>query len=151
MPVFSTTITTEIEIDAAPREVWDVLADRESSGDWNPVMRECSGRVEVGQRLTNRMYPSDGKPVTFRPVVTVADPGRELRWLGRFVLPKVFDGEHSFVLTELPGQRTRLTQAETFSGLLVPFVGGMIKKTAHDFDLQNRALKAHLEKQVSKP
>ncbi len=31
---------------------------------------------------------------TFRPTVLVAEPNRELRWLGRLFMPGPFDGEH---------------------------------------------------------
>ena len=34
--------------------------------------------------------------MTFKPTVLVAEGPKELRWLGRLLLPGMFDGEHSF-------------------------------------------------------
>jgi hypothetical protein len=56
----------------------------------------------------------------FNPVVTAANPGREFSWLGRLGVRGIFDGAHSFVLQDLGGGRTLVTQSETFRGLLVP-------------------------------
>lgn len=36
--------------------------------------------------------------MTFHPVVLVAVQERELRWLGRLLIPGLFDGEHTFQL-----------------------------------------------------
>ncbi|MGY5137094.1 hypothetical protein ACWGJW_32690 [Streptomyces nigrescens] len=90
------------------------------------------------------MFPAQGRPMTFRPRVLIADPGVELRWLGRFLLPGVFDGEHRFVLSQKGGV-TRVTQSEQFSGLLIPLLGKTIDATTDNFRLLNEALKVRLE------
>jgi hypothetical protein len=61
-----------------------------------PFVRRGEGEVKVGARLHVTIQPSARKGMSFRPTVLVADPERELRWLGRFLLPGLFDGEHSF-------------------------------------------------------
>ena len=40
--------------------------------------------------------------MTFKPTVLAVHPERELRWLGRFILPGLFDGEHSFRIESRP-------------------------------------------------
>ena len=45
--------------------------------------------------------------MTMHPTVPVAEPGRELRWLGRLGLPGVFDGEHRFEIHETEPGRGR--------------------------------------------
>ncbi len=138
-------ITTSIEIDAAPDQVWAVLADLDHYPQWNPFITEASGELRAGGRLRLRMSPAQGKGMTFKPRVLVADPGRELRWIGRLVMPGIFDGEHRFVLTALPDGRTQLEHGERFSGVLVAFVGTMIENTDADFVRLNKALKQHAE------
>ncbi|MFC6015817.1 SRPBCC family protein [Plantactinospora solaniradicis] len=137
-------ISTQIDIDATPVEVWAVLVDFSRYPDWNPFIREASGRVQVGEILTLRMFPIDGRPMTFTPQVLVAEAGVELRWLGKFAIPGVFNGEHRFVLTPHEGG-TRLVHSEKFTGLLVPFLGKMIESTAESFRLLNTALKNQVE------
>ena len=59
--------------------------------------------------------------MVFKPVVIKVIPEVEFRWLGRFLLPGLFDGEHIFELIPIAEQKTRLVHREKFSGLLVPF------------------------------
>jgi hypothetical protein len=82
--------------------------------------------------------------MTFRPTVLAAQPGELLRWLGRLIVPGIFDGTHQFTLEDLGG-RTRLTQSETFRGLLVPFSGSTMTRTEAGFDALNLALKDRAE------
>src|SRR5438067_346172 len=110
---------TEIEIDAAADRVWDVLTDFASYPEWNPFIVAAAGRPATGERLTLRMQPPGGRAMTFRPVVREAQPCRRLRWLGRFLLPGLFDGEHVFSVEPLAEGRVRLVQEERFRGLLV--------------------------------
>ena len=69
-------ITSVIDIDATPQEVWDVLTDFASYGEWS-TFTAAEGTAHVGSRLTMRM-----PGMTFRPTVTVATPGQQLRWEG---------------------------------------------------------------------
>lgn len=138
-------IITRVDIEAVPERVWGALTSFDYYPDWNPFIRQASGRLQVGETLTLRMFPSQGKPMTFRPTVLAVDPQRELRWIGRLVLPGVFDGEHSFKLSPIEGGATRLVQAERFSGALVPFVRAVVERTVNDFDRLNRALKNYVE------
>jgi hypothetical protein len=89
-------IHTEIEINAPAKTVWRALTDFAAYPEWNPFVRSGEGEVKVGARLHVTIQPSGRKGMSFRPTVLVADPERELRWLGRFWLPGLFDGEHSF-------------------------------------------------------
>jgi hypothetical protein len=137
-------ITTTVDIDAAPERVWSALTTFDDYPEWNPFIREASGRLAVGETLTLRMYPAHGKPMTFRPRVLVVESCRELKWIGRLMIPGVFDGEHRFALGQI-GQGTRLVQSERFSGALVPFVNSIVQRTEHDFTRLNEALKKHVE------
>ncbi|MEW9549504.1 SRPBCC family protein [Nonomuraea sp. NPDC050783] len=140
-------ITSSIDIAASPEQVWDVLVDFAGYSTWNPFIREGAGQAVVGETLVLKMYPENGKPMTFRPRVLEAERGRTLKWLGRFVLPGLFDGAHSFVLTATP-QGTHLVQSEAFKGLLVPFLGSMIEGTSRNFARLNEALKQEVEQRA---
>ncbi|WP_166350416.1 SRPBCC domain-containing protein [Phytoactinopolyspora limicola] len=138
-------IHTEIEIDATPDEVWEVLTDLDDYPAWNPFIVSAEGAVEVGERLVNELLMSHGNStMTIKPTITVADPGREFRWLGRFVVPGIIDGEHYFVLEPTPDGGTRMIHGEKFTGILVPFAGSALDVT-DNFVAMNEALKARVE------
>jgi hypothetical protein len=138
-------IETAIEIAAPPSAVWDVLVDFAAYPDWNPFIRLLQGEATVGARLEVTVQPPGGKPMTFRPTVLVAEPASELRWLGRVLMPGLFDGEHGFRLEPTAGG-CRLHHGETFSGLLVPLFSRMLDGTAQGFGALNQALKERVER-----
>jgi hypothetical protein len=126
-------IATAIDIDAPADAIWRVLVDFPAYPEWNPFIRRIAGEAKVGARLEVTAQPANRKPMTFRPTVRVADPDRELRWLGRVLLPGIFDGG------------CRLRHEETFGGLLVPAFGAMLDDTARSFAELNAALKRRVE------
>jgi hypothetical protein len=137
---------SEIEIQASPERVWEVLTNLAAYRDWNPFIVHAAGRPVVGDRLELRMRLPGRRPTTFRPVVLAADPARQLRWLGRLLVPGLFDGEHAFTIEPLGPGRVRLTQRERFRGLLArPILALIAGPTEQGFDRMNQALKARAE------
>lgn len=138
-------ISSSVYIRDSVDRVWAVLTDFERFHEWNPFLVEAAGRAEPGARLTLRLrLPGAGREMVFRPTVLESEPGRLLRWRGRFGVPGVFDGVHSFELTPLDGG-TRVVQTERFSGLLVPFSGSVINPSEQGFQQLTDALKARVE------
>src|SRR5215210_8203620 len=113
---------TGIEIDAPAKRVWELLTDFASYPQWNPFIRQISGRLAPGERLQARLEPPGGRAMTFKPKVLTVEPNRELRWLGHLLVPGVFDGEHSFTIDPLEENRVPLDQREALKGLLVPLL-----------------------------
>lgn len=141
-------LRTEIHIDAPPETVWQVLTDFSRYPDWNPFMPRAEGTVREGETIAVRIEPPGGRGMTFRPTLQRVTPNRELRWLGRLLLPKIFDGEHIFELHPEDGG-TRFVQRENFGGLLVPLLWrSMEASTRRGFEAMNQALKARAEKAV---
>jgi hypothetical protein len=139
-------IVSAIEINAPPSRVWNVLTDFAHFPEWNPFVRYIEGEPRQGERLRVTIAPPGGRQMTFTPTILAADTTQELRWLGRFLLPGLFDGEHYFKLEALPPGRSRLVHGERFSGLLVPFVRKSLEKsTRAGFEAMNRALKERVE------
>jgi hypothetical protein len=146
----SRTLQADIEIQGAAEQVWDALTDFAAYRDWNPFIVEASGTALPGQRLELRMRLPGRRPMTFRPEVLEADPGRRLRWLGRLLLPRLFDGEHSFTIEPAGPDRVRVTQHEEFRGLLAPLLLARIgEPTLAGFRQMNQALKARVERRTS--
>jgi hypothetical protein len=140
-------ILSEIEIGATASRVWSILTDFAAYPSWNPFIRSISGDVEAGRRLAVSIQPDGGRAMTFRPTVLVAEPNSELRWVGRILFPGIFDGEHFFKITASESGRIRLTQGETFSGVLVGLAKASLDRgTKAGFDAMNHALKERAEK-----
>ncbi len=140
----------EVEIDAPPERVWAVVTDFAAYPEWNPFIRSISGEIHEGAKLEVRIEPPGARAMTFRPTVRTVETSRELRWLGRLLLPGVFDGEHSLRVEPLNGGRSRFVQSESFRGLLVGLFKGTLAKTETGFEQMNTALKARVE-QASAP
>jgi hypothetical protein len=140
-------ITTQIEIEATPETVWSILLDFPSYPEWNPFVRSITGVAKVGDRLAILVQPEGGKGMTFRPTVLTVIPNQELRWLGRLLLPGIFDGEHYFKISRLAPRRVKFVHGERFSGVLVPFVKSRLDGgTKTGFLAANQALKARAER-----
>ena len=136
---------TEIEIDATPEKVWAVLTDLPAYPDWNPLITSSTGDLVEGGRLVNRLEPPGGRAMTFKPTITEVDHQRVLEWLGRLVVPGLFDGRHRFELVP-NGDGTRLIHTEHFRGMLVPLLKGTLERhTLPGFEAMNSALKDRAE------
>ena len=138
-------VDTSIDIDAPPERVWAILMDFESYPGWNPVITSIAGDRRVGGKLTVRLSPPGGKGMTLKPTVQVFEEGTELTWLGRLIMPGIFDARHTLRVEPREGG-SRFIQREEFtgiiSGLLMRFFG---EDTEPGFHLMNEALKERAE------
>ena len=138
-------IETSVEIEALPKKVWSILTDFAEMATWNPFIRSISGALAPGSRLAVHIAPPGKSGMRFKPTILAVNSERELRWLGRLLLPGIFDGEHYFLLEPIGSDKTRLTQGEKFSGILVGAFGGILSATEDGFDAMNVALKQRAE------
>jgi len=136
---------SEREIEAPPEVVWRVLTDFAGYPEWNPFIVRIAGDLAVGQVLDLTIQPPGRRAMTFRPKVLRCEPDSEFRWLGHFLVPGLFDGEHAHLLEAIEAGRTRYSQSEAFRGLLVPLTGSLLAATQQGFDAMNTALKARAE------
>ena len=139
-------LRTEIEIEAAPAAVWDVLTHFASYPEWNPFIVRAKGELRASERLELTMsLPDSNREHVVRPRLLLCDAPRELRWLGHLWVKGLFDGEHFFRLHESDPGRTRLIHGEDVSGLLVRFALGTIAEVTRGFVYMNQALKRRVE------
>ena len=135
-------IKTKIEIASTPEQVWSILIDFIAYPQWNPFIRSINGVAKTGERLKVFVQPTGSKGMTFRPTVLVALPNQELRWLGHFLLPGIFDGELYFQIEPIAQNRVRFIQGEKFSGILVGLTKAKLEgETKSGFIAMNQALK----------
>jgi len=135
-------LSTEIEFDGTPQEVWTTLTDLQAYPQWNPFIQKVDGELSVGAKLDVRLQPVAERGITMHPTVLAAEPGRELRWIGHLMIPGIFDGEHRFLIEEAGPNRVRFTQSERFGGILVPLLWKKLRDggTAKGFRAMNQAI-----------
>ncbi|MFC2124899.1 SRPBCC family protein [Bacteroidota bacterium] len=138
-------IREEIIINASTEEVWSVLTDLKSWKDWNPFIINSEGEAIEGNQIINSMKNGE-KVYVFKPEVLKVIENREFTWLGRLVMPGVFDGRHSYYLEEMDSGQVKLVQHETFSGILSGmFLHKIGEETSANFKAMNEALKQRAE------
>lgn len=139
-------IHTSIDINAPLERVWRILSNTQDYPQWNPFIREVTGKLAVGQQLVVNIHPPGSHSMRFKPRVLVLEPQQELRWLGKLLFSGIFDGEHYFKLQALNAQQTRFLHGESFKGLLIPLLKKSLEKdTKAGFAAMNAALKARAE------
>jgi hypothetical protein len=136
---------TEINIDATPEVVWQVLTDLEEYADWNPFITSSVGTPVVGETLVNRMEPPGGMAITLKPQVTVVEEGKTFEWLGKIGFSGMFDGRHRFEIEPSP-TGTKFVQREALDGILVRVLRKSVDtSTKSGFEEMNTALKNRAE------
>lgn len=143
-------VSTEIEINAPADAVWRELINFAAYPAWNPFIQFIDGDLSKGGRLSILVCPPNSKGMRFKPVVRELEENKKIVWLGSFLFPGVFDGEHSFELMPINENKTRFIHNEKFSGLLTPlFWSKLDKDTRQGFVNMNQALKARCEYDVT--
>lgn len=140
-------IYTEIDINAPKEVVWDILADNDTYGDWNPYHVSVVGDLREGESLAVKIVKPNGNTVEIEPHVIKLVPMEELTWGGG--IKGIFFGEHVFALSTTKSGQTRLIQRESFSGLAIPFAE--LDAIEAGYSQMNLALKRRAEAIVNKP
>jgi len=144
------TTSAEIVIDAPKEAVWRVVTDVNSYSEWNPLIPSAQGEPAVGASIEMLICPPGLMRRRARVEVLALIPEREFRWLGRWGFPRILDGDHSFLVEALDAGRTRVTQTETFSGVLAgPLAAILVPRMRQGFEAMNHALKARCERRSS--
>jgi len=138
-------LCTEIDIQASPEKVWQVLTNLEKYPEWNPFIHHAIGSAKVGEKV-DITFRSSLKDMTLHCTVIKAEPNKELCWEYHVILPGLFRGEHSFIIETAGPKKVHFIDREIFNGLLVPFLAKDIDTNSkRDFEKMDKALKARAE------
>jgi hypothetical protein len=136
---------TDIEIQASPEKVWQILTDLDKWPDWNPFITRAIGKAQLGEKV-DITAGSGPKAMVLHCTVTNAEPNRELAWKYHVGLPMLFQGEHSMSIEPLGENRVRFVDREVCNGLLVPLQAKNIDTNSkRGFEAMDQALKARAE------
>jgi hypothetical protein len=139
-------ITAEIEIRAPAALVWQILSDFGGYASWNPLIPRVRGAPapETAIELSVRLPGAPAVPL--RAVLATVDPPRELRWVGNLWSPRIFQGDHQFLLCPSQNGTVRFVQRELLRGALTVLLRTELGVRFHlGFDAMNRALKQAAE------
>ena len=138
-------LRTEIEIQATPDKVWQVLTSLDKYPEWNPFIHHAIGKAKIGEKV-DITFKSGAKEMTLHCTVVKVEPNKELRWKYHVALPILFSGEHSFIIEQIEGNKIRFIDREIFNGLLVSSQAKDIDTNSKQgFEAMDRALKAKAE------
>jgi hypothetical protein len=138
-------LRTEIEIQATPEKVWQVLTGLDQYPEWNPFIHHAIGKARVGEKV-DITFKSGSKEMTLHCTIVKVEPNRELRWKYHVALPFLFSGEHGFIIEPVEGNMVRFINREIFNGLLVSSQAKDIDTNSRrGFEAMDKALKARAE------
>ena len=114
--------SAEIEIDASPQVVWEVLTRFENWPSWNPDVKSMSfdGPLAPGSEFRWKAGPG-----TIVSTLDRIEPPRHIAWRGRTLTINAY---HEWWLEPSDGGTHARTE-ESFSGLLVRLLRGSLQKT----------------------
>jgi hypothetical protein len=138
-------LRTEIDIQATPEKVWQILTNLDQYPQWNPFIHHAVGTAKVGEKV-DITFRSGSKEMTLHCTVIKVEPNKKLCWKYHVILPALFSGEHSFVIEPIENNRVRFIDREIFNGLLVSSQAKDIDTNSkRGFEAMDKALKARAE------
>jgi hypothetical protein len=135
-------IRTEIDIEATPEKVWEVLTALDQYPEWNPFLHHAIGKAELGAKV-EVIFKFGSKDMTLHCTVTKVEPNHVLGWKYHIGLPFLYQGEHIFTLESAGDNLVHFSDKEIFTGLLVPFLVNENDKVG--FEAMDQALKERAE------
>lgn len=142
-------IHTDIMIDASPAEVWAVLTDTGSYGDWATFLVEIEGQISDGANITAvfQTDPTKEKLTRIDHQITVVD-GQKFYWAEKG--PGGIRDNHHFKVEPTADGKTRFIQSDEIMGGLTWLMGGRLAKMyLEGYQAFNRGLKAEAERRTN--
>ena len=134
-------IETNIKINGSKETIWKILTDFNDYANWNPFIKFISGDLKEGSQLTAQI-----DDMKFKPTVLVVKENETFEWIGRLLLPRIFDGQHKFQIIDNHDGSCTFNHSEKFKGILVFFMKKKLEKDVREnFQKMNFALKNKVE------
>lgn len=141
-------IHSEIEIDATPQQVWSVLTDTASYGDWAAFMVGITGEIAQDATITVdfQLNPAKPKRNTIDHKIHVT-PGQEFYWAEKG--PAGICDNHHFRVEATAEGKTRFVQHDEIMKGATWLLGGYLSKVyAKGYDAFNLSLKQEAERRA---
>ena len=142
------TVKTEIEIQAPPEKVWNIIADIDKWHEWSPTINASRGKAALGSTVTITMMSKEaGKDgPKYSPKIIRLDEPKYFHWRAHMMAGFIFTNDKIIEL-EKTDAGTKVTHKETFKGLLAALMKGQMEKGVPPMlNMMNDALKQLSEK-----
>jgi hypothetical protein len=139
-------VQAEIQIDAPPSRVWEVLLDLPAYPEWNPFVLGMVGELGERSTLRIRLGLPEGDETAFDAVVIKCVPESELRFRSITIHPWLLEREQFWQLHPLGDEGCRFVQGMDLSGALLKLGGKTPERMARGFVYMNQALKRRTER-----
>lgn len=117
------TIRSQIDIDATPEAVFDILTDLERYPEWNPFTPHIDSTLEPGAPVRMQVRMRDGNRLMKQvEYVTANERPVKLCWGADIPLRTLLRADRCQTLERLPDGRTRYVCRDDFSGWLTSIV-----------------------------
>jgi len=137
------TVKTEIEINAPPEKVWNIITDIGKWQEWSPTINRSEGAAAVGSTLTITMMSKepDKDGPRYSPKLIQMDEPTYFHWRAHMMAGFIFTNDKIIEL-EPTATGTKMTHIETFKGLMAPLMRGQLEKGVPPMlNMMNEALK----------
>ncbi|MFK7801660.1 MAG: SRPBCC family protein, partial [Anaerolineae bacterium] len=115
----------EIDIEASPAVVWQLLSDYKSYADWNPLVQAVTGETDkLGGRIKVKVAPL---PFKLNATIDLLEEGQAVGWTDDFPMQMLTANPISRLVDNGDGTTTYLFE-ETFAGPALPLIEGNLKK-----------------------
>ena len=132
-------VRAEIVVNASPEEVWSVITNPATYGEWNPIFVQYEGTFAEGNTLTLQMKMGEN-PTLVQVSVKDFVPNEWMHQGGGY--PVILTYDHNWYLEPAP-EGTKVTQYEYYTGLYVLFWDPTPARLL--YEAGNKNLKARLE------
>jgi hypothetical protein len=137
----------EVKLDAPIEKVWQTVIDFEHYSQWNTQLLYLGGKIAPNEKLHLKLAVEGAAPYEFKPTVSQWKEKEVFGWLAITGIPRVFDGEHFFELTDLKNGKTLLVNREEYRGILSLVMQQlpMMKLAPQGFEKMDMELKNYIE------
>ena len=140
-------IKTEITLEAPVKRIWELLADCGLYPNWNPVIRQASGKLVVGEYLSLVVALIDSASFEINPKVISMEPDKSFSWQQTVYCAWIFNWNYRVELENVSHEKLKLIQQFTFGGIFGPVFDLVMKShVASGLTRMNEALRRWGEK-----
>ena len=133
-------VRAESVIEVPVEEVWEVITNPTTYGEWNPIFVAYEGTFGPGEPMALQMKMGEGEPVPVSVTVKGYVPLEWMQQSGGYPLILTYD--HNWYLEPVEGG-TKVTQFEYYTGFYVLFWDPTPAQLA--YEQGNKNLKTRLE------